>query len=159
MLDSHFPTYPCTFEGLKQATNEFFDRNWVAGAIEQCAPTWSNPYHFVGSIPNNERQGVYAFLADDQVYYIGVGASRNSGRYEGAGIGARTTQYFRVARDHRKTPVEIRRYELVKNWGGVNSMVTLGFERSEAYLSYSLEAFLISRLEQTPIANINRPGQ
>lgn len=143
-------------DNLVAATKVFFRSHWNSDELGE-TPEWSERYEFVGTIPNNIKQGIYAFLAKNKVHYVGVAASRNSGRYDGAGIGARVTQYLRLASEQPKVPVAERRYKLAKNWPEVDGLITLGFNREHAYLAYGLEVFLISMLR--PPANKIRTGQ
>ena len=150
-------TYSQSIEGLKKATWEFFRAHWNLDRINKWPPCWSDRYYLVGPLPNNHLQGNYAFISKEEVVYIGVGAGRNPGRYEGAGLGSRLNKYMRVKKGGRSVPEVSRPYEFIEQWADVDSLVTIGFDREEAYLAYALEVFLISSLD--PKYNSQKPGQ
>ncbi len=66
-----------TVENLKVLTQEFFSLHWNAVLLGSDYPEWSDIYEFTGSMPNHDKQGVYAFVKNGVVTYIGVGASSN----------------------------------------------------------------------------------
>jgi hypothetical protein len=140
---------PASRKALESFTTEFFFKHWNETRIGK-PPTWSERYEFVGgSLPNYEKQGVYAFVtAENEVTYIGVGTSRGGGLYKGHGLGSRFMSYTRVINDIH-TPVDDR----LKEAGG---MITIGFDPEDAYIANALELFLITKLE--PKYNINKPG-
>ncbi|MBW2005003.1 MAG: hypothetical protein JRI72_10410 [Deltaproteobacteria bacterium] len=134
---------------LKSVTKEFSDKHWCEQEIDKSAPEWSEAYFLQGSMPNHDKQGVYAFLTKHEVIYIGVGASRGSGRYRGHGLGSRM-------QDHMKC-IGPGTYEAKdKKLEEADYIVTIGFDIEQAYLAYALESFLISRLN--PKHNRNAPG-
>ena len=96
-----------TVGNLVALTREFFAKHWNADAIGCAPPEWSGEYRFVGSMPNHEKQGVYAFVKGDQVTYIGVATSKGGGRYRGHGLGKRFQAYAKVI-DGAHTPVDPR---------------------------------------------------
>ncbi|HFD32907.1 MAG TPA: hypothetical protein ENJ28_09420 [Gammaproteobacteria bacterium] len=136
-------------EELKKYTNEFFEKHWCIQKIQAPPPQWSQEYYLKGCMPNHDKQGVYAFLTEKEVIYIGVGASRGSGRYRGHGLGKRIQGYTRcIGKDlYEATDQKLK---------DADSIVTLGFEQEYSYLALALESFLISRL--SPKYNKNVPG-
>ncbi|MCX5819768.1 MAG: hypothetical protein NT047_07640 [Deltaproteobacteria bacterium] len=144
---------------LKAETLRFFCLHWNRESIGNTPPEWSEPYTFVGPVPNHEKQGVYALLASNDVCYIGVGASRNYGKYAGHGLGARLNKYLRVREGKRNIRDSERPYQLINQWKekGIDQIFTLGFEKEQSYLSYALEVFLIIRFPH--LHNIIKPGQ
>lgn len=94
-------------------------------------------------------QGVYAFVKEHTVTYIGVGTSFGSGRYASHGLGRRFKAYTRVI-DGAHTPTDPRLID-------AGCMMTIGFPSEHAYLANALELFLISRMNTEH--NVNRPGR
>ena len=137
-----------TLDNLKKLTEEFFSMHWNHEKISQEPPTWSERYTFTGSLPNHDRQGVYAFAKDNTITYIGVGSSAGSGRYAGHGLGKRFQAYTKVINDVH-TPTDPRLID-------AGSLFTIGFLPEQAYLANALELYLIGRLNTEH--NINRPG-
>ncbi len=142
---------------LENQTKQFFERHWN---LEISYPEWDGRWRFgPGEIPNQNKQGCYALLDDaDTIIYIGVGAGRVSGKYEGCGIGSRLNQHWRVKNKSKNAPLSEREYEPISKWKerGVSSILTLGFPEGYGYLAYALEAYLISIL--SPQFNFSRPG-
>lgn len=137
-----------TIENLKLLTEEFFAMHWNAEIIKQEMPTWSERYTFIGSLPNYDKQGVYAFANGNVITYIGVGTSTGSGRYAGHGLGKRFQAYSKVE-NGAHTPTDHRLIE-------AGSILTIGFFPEQAYLANALELYLIGRLNTEH--NVNRPG-
>ena len=137
-----------TIENLKKLTEEFFAMHWNSEIIKQEVPTWSERYNFIGSLPNYDKQGVYAFACDNEITYIGVGTSTGSGRYAGHGLGKRFQAYSKV-QNGAHAPIDHRLVE-------AGSIFTIGFLSEHAYLANALELYLIGRLNTRH--NINRPG-
>lgn len=137
-------------KNLKKLTKEFFSMHWNSEVIGSEYPGWSDIYEFEGSLPNYDKQGVYAFVKNDEITYIGVGASSNgSGRYAGHGLGKRFQSYSKVE-EGRHVPTDPRLVD-------AGAIITLGFNPNQAYLAYALEMFLISRMETAH--NINQPSK
>jgi hypothetical protein len=131
---------------LAMETDKFLQLHWPKG-LWLNAPNWSEPWFMKGEMPSGAKQGVYALLNNNrEVIYIGVGASFGSGIYEGCGLGSRTTTYTRVASNQRGVPIKERRYIPSKEWQnrGLVAISTFGLEKEHAYLSYGLEAYLLS---------------
>lgn len=133
---------------LLRLTEEFFSKHWSKDLL-QAPPQWSAQYKFEGSLPNHDKQGVYAFVKDDVVTYIGVGTSYGGGRYAGHGLGNRFQAYSKVI-DGAHTPTDVRLIE-------AGSMITIGFSKEYAYLANALELYLIGRMDTE--YNVNRPGR
>ena len=136
-----------TLYDLRATTEAFLDLHWPAG---EGRPEWSEPWAFVGTIPNQEAKGIYALVHGEAVVYIGVGAGRGSGQYKNAGLGSRLHRYWRK---HPTEPLTVSgetRYVPSKVWGDVTeatTIVTLGLPLDRFYLAYALEPFLISKLK------------
>lgn len=146
-----------TKKDLIQATEEFFVRHWNASQCKGLAPPkWSEPWELVGPTPYGFKQGTYAFLSRGEVIYIGVGASRGRGIYGGCGLGKRVQGYTPAQEGWRQVPEEKRLYHMSPEWSEVDRIMTIGFDREHAYLSYALEIYLIRTL--VPKRNRNRPG-
>ena len=137
-----------TIENLQLLTSEFFQKHWNEQYLCEKHPNWSDVYRFKGSVPNHDKQGVYAFVKEEIVTYIGVGTSQGSGKYTGHGIGKRFQAYTKVVNDAH-TPADPRLID-------AGAMITIGFNKSHAYLANALELFLIGRLNTEH--NANRPG-
>ncbi|EJO2021560.1 hypothetical protein RQY88_004323 [Vibrio vulnificus] len=139
-----------TVENLKVLTQEFFSLHWNAVLLGSDCPEWSDIYEFTGSMPNHNKQGVYAFVKSGVVTYIGVGASSNgTGRYAGHGLGKRFQSYSKVV-DGRHVPTDPRLVD-------AGAMITIGFKPEQSYLAYALEMFLIGKMSTEH--NINRPSK
>lgn len=103
-------------------------------------PRWSAiNSNFSKSIPNYDKQGVYVFVKENEITYIGVGTSRSFGRYKGNGLSVRVMKYCRWIDKETYGPVDIRLKE-------AGALVTIGFELEHSYIANSLEIYLISRL-------------
>ena len=135
-------------DNLKSLTDGFFEKHWNIDILKTQPPQWSEKYEFIGSLPNYDKQGVYAFIKCSRVTYVGVATSKGGGKYRGHGLGKRFQTYTNVV-DDAHSPVDPRLVD-------AGAMVTIGFEQDHAYLANALELFLIGRLE--PEHNVNRPG-
>mgnify|MGYP007094536849 CR=1 FL=1 len=139
-----------TVDNLKILTKTFFSMHWNTELLGADYPEWSDAYEFVGSMPNHNKQGVYAFVKNGVVTYIGVGGSSNgTGRYAGHGLGKRFQSYSKVV-DGRHVPTDPRLVD-------AGAMITIGFNPEQAYLAYALEMFLIGKVETEH--NVNRPSK
>jgi len=133
-----------TVDNVKKLAVSFFNRHWAISDVS--APTWNEAWGFIGTLPGHDKQGVYLLIGeDDEVLYIGVGASIGGGRYTGHGIGSRTNKYIRVGEGQRGKSNQDRQYRPVDKWAdrGLSKIITLGFTEDFAYLSYGLEAYLL----------------
>ena len=135
---------------LKSKTNDFFQFHWTKN---EPIPDWSNPWDFEGEIPNQDQQGCYALLNENKVVYIGVGASRGSGSYEGAGLGNRLHKYWRKK---DKNPLDGGNEKYILNSDKLgfdyDEIITIGLGKF-GYLSYALEVYLIRNLDPQPKYN------
>lgn len=140
-----------SIEALKSATSEFLRRHW--NEKSKCGEDLSwRTWGMQGSMPYQENQGCYALLSGDAIIYIGVGASRGRGKYEGWGLGKRVTTHTKLLKAGK---LEERVYEPNAYWKekGVTGIMTFGFPEGFGYLALALEAFLISILK--PRYNVN----
>lgn len=124
---------------LIKKTNDFFSMHWNTNLLGDSPTSSAVHTDFSKSIPNYNKQGVYAFIKENEVTYIGVGTSRGSGRYKGNGLSARVMKYCRYIDKNTYGPVN----ERLKDAG---TIMTIGFEQKYAYIANSLEIYLISRL-------------
>ncbi len=134
-----------TVDVLKNKTVEFFNLHWPK---DNDYPYWSDIWRFLGTIPNNDKQGCYALIKDNKVVYMGVGASKGSGIYTGAGLGNRLHKYWRK-KGNNKQNVDSREYKPSKKYKNkIDGIITLGFDKYN-YLALALELFLIRELKPT----------
>ncbi len=136
-----------SLQDLHTRTTDFLVLHWPKGEPQ---PEWSAPWTFVGTIPNQELQGVYALVHGDDVVYVGVGAGKNPGQYEGAGLGRRLHNYWRRDTADPRTAEGESRYVPSDVWGDVTetpAIVTIGLPADRADLAYELEAYLIRELK------------
>jgi hypothetical protein len=83
-----------SIKDVERETKVFLARHWQIEKLDTDeVPFWSRAYSFQGTCPNQDRPGCYALLDDKEVIYIGVGASRGHGIYEGCGLGHRLNGY------------------------------------------------------------------
>ena len=137
-----------TVDNLKNLTEDFFSKHWGSEIINSSYPVWSDLYQFNGSLPNYDKQGVYAFVKNGEVTYIGVGASSNgTGRYAGHGLGKRFQSYSKVE-GGRHVPTDSRLID-------AGAMMNIGFEPELSYLAYALEMYLVGKIATEH--NVNRP--
>lgn len=126
-----------TLSNLLKYTTLFFELHWDEEKLGK-APIWSERHNLIGTMPYFDKQGVYAFVQGSEITYIGVGASRGSGRYRGRGLSARVQTYFRYV-DGVYQPVDPRLKE-------AGELVAIGFEIDTSYLANALEIYLIGKL-------------
>jgi hypothetical protein len=137
---------PITLDDIIIKTDTFLDLHWPQNKWKK-PPNWSNPWLMQGTMPGSDKQGIYALLShNNEVIYIGVGASLGGGIYEGCGLGSRTSRYTRVDKCKQSNSINERHYKPSNEWEERNllAIATFGFEPEHAYLSYGLEAFLLS---------------
>jgi hypothetical protein len=137
-------------DNLIKETRRFFELHWTKEIIGY-PPEWSSIHTDFRKIPNYDKQGVYAFVKDYEITYIGVGTSRGGGLYRGNGLSARVMKYCRWIDKPNNIygPIDARLKE-------AGAIVTIGFEQNCAYLANALEIYLISKLQ--PKYNIVRTG-
>lgn len=124
---------------LEAATASFFQRHWNISVITEPPPQWSGWHEFHGSVPNYQHAGCYALFEGERLIYIGVGASRGSGRYVDHGLSRRLMSHvLRIDREKGETWSKPR-----VGWESVTAIYTIGFPRTVAYLSPALETYLI----------------
>jgi hypothetical protein len=101
----------------------------------------SKPYVLIGDWPkpwpNSDLPGVYIFLQDEEIMYIGKASCEHV-------LGARLGAYFKRASNGEATLKD-------KRCEGVHSVVTIGILKSHAFEASALEEFLISMLG--PVVN------
>jgi hypothetical protein len=135
-----------TVNDLERATDAFLELHWPSGTSR---PRWSTePWRFVGTLRNGDARGCYAFLRGDTVTYVGLGAGRNPGRYEGAGLGARLSRCWRYGGE--KDALGQRVYRRAEGYEDVDAIITIPLVEYP-YLACALEAYLIREL--TPERN------
>ena len=138
-----------TIYNLENLTSIFFKKHWNQEIIKSAIPYWSKRYEFKGgNLANYNKQGVYAFVKEEIVTYIGVATSKGHLQYRGHGLSKRLQSYTKVVNDIH-TPTDSRLID-------AGAMITIGFDVEYAYLANALELFLIGRLDT--IHNNNRPG-
>lgn len=140
---------------VEKATKEFLLLHWNNEQLSNVdlPSTWAS-YNFKGPVPFGECQGCYVLVKNENVIYIGLGASRGGGIYKEHGIGARLNSH--VLSWDRSVPAEVqdRIYKPQEKWSGVSEIFTYGFPSDYGYLACSLEAYLISKLE--PESNVTK---
>ena len=62
-----------TLENLKVLTADFFFLHWNETKIGKSSPEWSDRWTFIGSGPNYNKQGVYAFDVPPVSVALGFG--------------------------------------------------------------------------------------
>lgn len=134
---------------LKKHTRDFFKLHWNDQHIEIPAPKWSKEWTLSGAAPNYDKQGVYAFVKEGEIIYIGSGASRGKKGYEGHGLGARIGGYVRVTKEGQYRAHDKRLEE-------AGALVTIGFPPGYGHIAIALEYYLLARIPTKH--NSNRPG-
>ncbi len=133
---------------LVAETRRFFELHWPEslGAV----PEWEFGYEFLGTMPNNNRPGCYAIIADSEVIYVGSGVSKKGkGIYRTHGLGTRINDHVLSWDRSAKPRGGARQYKFKDRWAGSTKLATIGFEPDQFYLSIALEVFLIRNLEPT----------
>ena len=128
-----------TLQDLLDLTKSFFHLHWNSVELGN-PPNWSELFSNFVRMPNYLKAGLYAFVKNNEITYIGVGASKGGGIYPERGLSRRFQSYVKVNKEKNEPYiVDVRLQE-------AREVVTIGFESEHAYLAYGLEAFLISRL-------------
>jgi hypothetical protein len=143
------------FSSIESATIQFFKLHWSSKELPPF-PEWSDEYHFVGEIFNNEKQGCYVLLKDNSVVYIGSAVSKGNGLYTECGIGYRFNKYLRWDKTKAKD-INQRHYLPKEEIADITSARTIGFSSGFGYLALALEAFLIVRFKDQGLRNIKSP--
>ena len=132
-----------TFQDLETFTAIFFDRHWPHDDFNELRPTWIVWKPFLhGPVPNHKFAGCYALFKDNELVYIGHGASRGGGRYEHHGIGRRVMAHI-IASDKQRGAEWSK---LRERWIDINGFYSIALPHTLAYLSSSLETYLIRTL-------------
>lgn len=131
---------------LQLKTIQFFNMYWNTAELGE-APTWSEKDTEFRKIPNYNKRGVYAFVKDSEITYIGVGASKvGTGKYQNHGLSDRFSRYCGWI--DKPNDIYGAKDQRLKDAGAV---ITLGFEPEHAHLAYALENYLIDQMK--PIHN------
>ena len=78
------PTIMTKLKEIIKATEQFYNMHWCQ-STDTRPFEWNSNWHWEGSVPNHEKPDVYALLEEnDEVIYIGLGASRIDGHYKKA---------------------------------------------------------------------------
>lgn len=112
-------------------------------------------YNLRGTIPHRDSPGCYLLLEGDEVIYIGLGASRGGGNYEGCGISARLKKHLYWDKTVPSNDCAGRVYKPIEKWKDVSQIYTYAINREIGYMACALEAYLISTLK--PKGNKNIP--
>ncbi|AWI79285.1 hypothetical protein CEW87_07850 [Parazoarcus communis] len=140
---------PTSLKSLKKDTRDFFKLHWNEQAIGEAAPKWSKEWRLSGSAPNYDKQGVYAFVKDGEITYVGSGVSRRKKGYEGHGLGARIGGYVRVEKQGLYRAHDERLAE-------AGALITIGFHLGYWHTAIALKYYLIANMPTKH--NSNRPG-
>jgi len=137
-----------TVNNVEEKTKEFLKLHWRTELLEsvELPEAWA-AYNLKGAVPYGDRQGCYALVEDDQVVYIGLGASRGGGLYSEHGLGARLNSHVLKWDRSIASDIESRVYLPQDRWTNITEIFTYGFPSGYGYLACSLEAYLISKLD------------
>ena len=128
-----------TLKDLEQVTSDFFKKYLPHLEV----PQWSEKWEFKGGIPQGDKRGCYAWFTNDgKLTYIGLGIGKNSGRYEGNGLGQRLNNYFKWTKKYTEDGKKI--YEQTKE--DVDYIRTLAFPEDEFYMAAAFEIYAITNL-------------
>lgn len=131
---------------LRVETSAFFSLHWDTASLG-VPPQWDCWETFLeGSVPNYQFGGCYALFANEELIYVGLGASRGGGRYVAHGISRRMMAHV-YRSDRTRGPYSL---QLREGWEEVTAAWTLGLPDRD-YLASALESFLIRRL--APLRN------
>ena len=133
-----------TIKTLQNLSSHFFALHWPNNIHFSPPLEWSE-WDFNDGVPNSDKPGCYAILNDkDEIIYIGVGAGKGSGLYQGFGLGSRIRGSWQVS----KNKANKNKYEFVDRWTekGASILITLGIDHAFGYLAYALEVFLIQNM-------------
>ncbi len=126
---------------LASETQKFFSLHW---GMPDKAPEWDFSWNWCGAVPNFKLGGLYAAFANDELVYVGLGASKGGGIYKDRGISRRLLAHVIQISSGDKS----KSYEPQDRWKavGVDSIATIGFPADLNYLACALEDYLIGRL-------------
>lgn len=131
-----------TVEDLEKSTVEFFKKFCNEDLLNN-QPKWSEKWLFKGTVPNNDKKGLYDHLENDEVTYIGLGIGQS---FDGSGLGSRISRYWKKSKDYStKNPL------YTPSVDKVDAIITLPFSDYNFYLACALEVYLIQKL--SPIKN------
>jgi hypothetical protein len=138
---------------IQQATDEFITKHWNSRACGEFPDaSWKEWAALTGEIPNNDKQGCYALVVDERVFYVGSAVSRGAGKYTGNGIGKRLGDY--AIWDRTKKGSGGRRVYCMRDGFDPSIKVfTLGIAAPYGYLALALEDFLIPRFKTDGLVN------
>lgn len=130
------------FISLKSATQVFLKNHWSTDSLGT-APEWEawEPFLY-GSVPKYNEGGCYALLVNDELVYIGLGASKGGGLYLKSGISRRLMSHVYCS---AKSPDDPRKLKLREPWLDVTGIYTIGLSDKD-YLAPALESYLIRQL-------------
>jgi hypothetical protein len=138
------PNSRTTFVELESATLEFFKRHWVSQVLGMPPLSWRKWESFLsGSVPYHDTAGCYALFEDAALIYVGLGASRGGGIYDGYGLSRRLMGHVICADRGRGVGWS----KLTSAWSTVTELFTLGFSKELSYVAASLETHLIRQLK------------
>ena len=141
------PTIMTKLKEIIKATEQFYNMHWCQ-STDTRPFEWNSNWHWEGSVPNHEKPNVYALLEEnDEVIYIGLGASRIDGHYKEHGI-------FRRLLAHAITTNKAKgrgHYQPRRKWSEVVGVGAVGFHKEFSYLAPALEDYLIGLF--SPVRN------
>lgn len=112
-------------------------------ALSLQRPGWKTWEPFLyGSVPSHDLGGCYALFSENELLYIGLGASKGGGLYPDHGISRRLMAHV-IASDRQRGQ---QWSKLRESWGSVTSIRTIGFPNDFSYMAAALETFLIREL-------------
>jgi hypothetical protein len=130
-------------EDLKSHTRKFFRLHWTNEIATMC-PEWEYWNTFLyGSVPKYNEGGCYALFVNDELVYVGLGASKGGGLYFKSGISRRLMSHVYCSAKSGN-PKELK---LKEPWfeRGVTGLYTIGLSDKD-YLAPALESYLIREL-------------
>lgn len=140
--------YIKTIKDVISETKSFFEKHWCNN-IE--TPEWIGDWKWEDSVPNHDKAGVYALINEnEEVVYIGLGASKGGGQYKDHGLSYRLLNHV-ITIDKEKGKCH---YKAQDRWKDIKEIYTIGFSREYSYMSSALEDYLIVKLQ--PKKNINK---
>jgi hypothetical protein len=137
---------------VKKLTNDFLDKHWN---ISNVKPEGWKKYSFQGGLEDGSSPGCYAITKNEDIVYIGLGASRGWGNYKDSGLGARLLNHVIMWDKPRPAEKDKRYYKFKPKWQDekVTNLYTIGFPKGYGYIACALEAFIISNLKEMPKYN------
>lgn len=124
---------------LEKRTKKFFKEFFNEDLIKN-QPKWSKEkWSFEGTLPNNDKRGLYAHLKENEVTYIGLGIGKS---YDNSGIGSRVSKYWKKSDNYSS---ENQKY--IPTVESVDAIITLPFDDNNFYLAAALEVYLIKKLK------------